>query len=85
MLESCKQIGWKIFVKRLKIGRTSFLHFIFLFSAILLVVVHCAILSTTVWSKLSMPEGEHDSHIVHLSTCLTNHKLFVGHLYDVRD
>ena len=29
MLESCKKVGCKIFVKRLIIGKTSFLHFIF--------------------------------------------------------
>ena len=32
-----------------------------------------------------MPEGEPDSHIVHSSARLMNHKLFVGHLYDAQN
>ena len=62
-------IGGMSGVSFLKQMRISFV--LSYFSAILLVVVHCATLSAAVWSELFTHEGAHDSQIVQSSTYLT--------------
>ena len=62
-------IGGICGVSFLKQMRISFI--LSLFSAILLVVVHCTTSSAAVWSEISTNEGAYDSQIVQSSTYLT--------------